>query len=200
MLIRMPCAPLNAIVFEQRAVDGAICGVGGAIRAGSDGGAHHGVALAGHDGFHVGKVAIDDSGNGDDVGNALNGLAQNIVRDAERFEKAGAVLDAFHQALVGNHDDGVDAADQFGERLLGLLHAALAFEGEGLGDDRNGERAEFAGEIRDHGSRAASGASAETGSDEDHVRAVERFENFFGVFERGFAADFGIGARAEILW
>ena len=37
------------------------------------------------------------------------------------------------------------------------------------------------------------------GGDEHHVRAVERFENFLGVFERGFAADFGIGARAESL-
>ncbi len=34
----------------------------------------------------------------------------------------------FHQPLVGNHDDGVDAADQFGKRLLGLLLPALAFK------------------------------------------------------------------------
>ena len=35
--------------------------------------------------------------------------------------------------------------------------------------------------------------------DEHHVRAVERFENFFGVLERGLAADLGIGARAQTL-
>ena len=35
--------------------------------------------------------------------------------------------------------------------------------------------------------------------DEHHVRAVERFENFLRVFERGFAADLGIGARAQSL-
>ena len=83
------------------------------------------------------------------------------------------------------------------ERLLGLLHAALAFERERLGDHSDGERAEFAGEIGDHGRGAAAGAAAETRGDEHHVRAVERFENFFGVLERGFAADLGIRARAE---
>ena len=129
--------------------------------------------------------------------NALHGLAQDVVGDAERLEEARALLDAFHQALVGDHDDGVDAADQFGQRLLGLLHAALAFEREGLGDDRDSERAELAREIRDHGRSAAAGAAAETGGDEHHVRAVERFENFLGVFERSFAADLGIGARAQ---
>ena len=92
---------------------------------------------------------------------ALHGLAQNIVGDAERLEEAGALLDAIHQPLVGDHDDGVHAADQLGERLLGLLHAALAFEREGLGDDGDGERAEFAREIRDHGRRAAARAAAE---------------------------------------
>ncbi len=117
------------------------------------------------------------------------------MRNASK--KLVPVLDAIHQALVGDDDDGVDAADQFGERLFGLLHAALAFERERLGDDGDGERAEFAGKIRDDRSRAAAGAAAETGGDEDHVRAIERFENFFRVFERGFAADFGIRARAE---
>ena len=85
------------------------------------------------------------------------------------------------------------------ERLLGLLHAPLAFEGERLRGDRNGQRAELAREIRYHGRGAAAGAAAETGGDENHVRAVERFENFLGVFERGLAADFGIRARAQAL-
>src|SRR3984885_13371130 len=58
---------LDAIVFEQRAVDGAIGGIDGAIRAGSNRGAHHGVALARHNRLHVGKIAIDDAGNSDDV-------------------------------------------------------------------------------------------------------------------------------------
>ena len=37
---------LNGIVFEERAGDGAVGGIHGAVCAGGDGGAHHGVALA----------------------------------------------------------------------------------------------------------------------------------------------------------
>ena len=56
-------------------------------------GAHHGVAHAQHDGADVGEVAIDQARRGDDVADALHGLAQNVVGDAERFEEAGAVAE-----------------------------------------------------------------------------------------------------------
>ena len=82
---------------------------------------------------------------------------------------------------------------------LGLLHAALAFEGERLGDDGDGERAHFAGQRRDDRSGAGAGAAAEAGGDEDHVGAFEGFDDFVGVFERGFAADFGIRAGAQTV-
>src|SRR6266853_6817183 len=58
---------LDRIVLEQRAVDGAIGGIDGAIGAGGDGGAHDGVPLPLHDGPHVGEVAIDDTWNGNNV-------------------------------------------------------------------------------------------------------------------------------------
>ena len=76
-------------------------------------------------------------------------------------------------------------------------HAALAFEGEGPGDDGDGERAHFAGERSDDRRGAGAGAAAEAGGDEDHVRAFEGFDDLVGVFERGAAADVGIGAGAE---
>src|SRR2546425_1199910 len=37
---------LDGVVFEKRAGDGAVGGIHGAVGAGSDSGAHHGVALA----------------------------------------------------------------------------------------------------------------------------------------------------------
>ncbi len=80
-----------------------------------------------------------------------------------------------------------------------MLLAALAFERERLGDHGHRERAELARQRGDNGSSAAAGASAEAGGEKNHVRAFERFNNFVGVLERGFAADFGIGARAESL-
>ena len=57
--------------------------------------------------------------------------------------------------------------------------------------------AEFARQIRNHGRRAAAGATAEPGRDKHHVRAVQRLENFLRVLERGLAADLGVRARAQ---
>ena len=171
---------------------------GGAAFAASGGGAHDRVSHAGHDGLHVGEVAVDDAGDGDDVGDALHRLAQNVVGDAERFEEAGVFGDR-EQLLVGDDDDGVDRVDQLLQAALGLGLAALAFEGEGLGDDGDGERAHFAGERGDDRRGAGAGAAAEAGGDEHHVGAFEGFDDLVGVFERGLASDFGIGARAEAV-
>src|SRR5260370_886656 len=135
---------VNGIVFEKRAGDGAVRGIHSAVRSGGHSGAHYRVALAMHDGFHVGKVAVDDAGHGDDVGDALHRLTKNVVGNAEGVEKARAALDGFHQTLVRDHDDGVHSADEFLKSLLRLHHAALAFEGEWFGDHCHAQGAQFA--------------------------------------------------------
>ena len=80
-----------------------------------------------------------------------------------------------------------------------MLHAALAFEGEGLGHDRHGERAEFAGQRRDDGRGSGAGAASKSGGYEDHVSAFQGFDDLVGIFEGGLAADFGIGARTQAV-
>src|SRR5260370_42311666 len=84
---------LDGVVLEKGAGDGAVGGVHGAVRAGGDGSAHHGVALAVHDCFYIGKVAVDDAGHGDDVRDALHSLAKDVVGNAEGVEEAGATLE-----------------------------------------------------------------------------------------------------------
>ena len=78
-------------------------------------------------------------------------------------------------------------------------HAALAFERERLGDDRDGERTHFAGQGGDDRRSARAGAAAEAGGDEHHVSAFERFDDLVGVLERGLAADFRIRPGAEAV-
>ena len=124
-------------------------------------------------------------------------MAQNVVGDAKRFKETGSVLDAFHQPFIRDHDDGVHASNQLSEGLLGLLHPAFSLERERLGDHRDGERAQFAGEVCDNRRSSAAGAASQSGSDENHVRAVERFQDFFGVLQRSFAADLRISARSQ---
>src|SRR5258708_1960592 len=82
----------------------------------------------------------------------------------------------------------------------GLAMARLAAStANGFGAPRNAQSAQFPRGRGYSGRGAAARAPAEAGGDKDHVRAFECFDNFFCVFERGFAADFGIGARAEAL-
>ncbi len=125
-------------------------------------------------------------------------LAENVVGNTEGLEEAGVFGDS-EQLLVGNDDGGVDRFHQLRDTALGLLHAAFAFERERLGHDGNRQRAHFAGQRSNDGSRTGAGAAAETRGDEDHVGAFESFDDLVGIFERGFAADFGIRARAQTI-
>src|ERR1019366_2027063 len=184
--------------FEQRGADGFRRGFDRAFGAAGGGRTHDGVSHASHDGLHVGEVAVDDAGDGDDVGDPLHALAENVVGNAEGFEEAG-VFGNGEQLFVGDDDGGVDRLHQFGDAALGLLHAAFAFERERLGDDGNGERAHFAGQGRDDGSGSGAGAAAESGGDKYHVGAFEGFDDLVGIFERSFAADFRIRACAQTI-
>ncbi len=86
-----------------------------AIRARAHRRAHHRVAHAGHRRLHIGKVAVDDPRNRDDVADTLHALPQHIVGNAEALKEA-RVLRHHQQLLVGDHDHRVHAVDQ-------LLHA-----------------------------------------------------------------------------
>src|SRR5690348_2824122 len=194
-----PLRALDGVVFEERAGNSPIGGVDGAVRARGDCRSHNCVALSMHDGFDVGKIAIDDARHGDDVGNALYSLAQDVVGNAERVEETGAALDGVHQALIGDHNHSVDGADEFLQGLLGLKHAALAFEREGLRHNRHAQRAKLARQRSYNRRGAAARASTEAGRDENHVRAFESLNDLLGIFERSLSADFRIGARSEPL-
>ena len=70
-------------VVEQRAVDGGLRGLPGAIVSRGLAGAHDRQSALGHHGSHVGEVHIDPARPEDDVGNALHGAAQHVVRGRE---------------------------------------------------------------------------------------------------------------------
>ena len=76
----------------------------------------------------------------------------------------------------------------------------LPFELERLGDDRDRQRAELAGQAGDHRRGAGAGAAAEPGRDEHHVGAVERFDQLLGVLERRLAADVRDRRRRRAPW
>ena len=97
--------------------------------------------------------------------------------------KKPASLRHGQQLLVGDDDRGIHAIHQLGDAALGLVHAALAFEGERLGDHADGERAHLAGQRGDDRRRAGAGAAAQAGGDEHHVGAFEGFDDLVGIFQ-----------------
>jgi hypothetical protein len=71
----------------------------------------------------------------------LHALAQHVVREAEGLLQRRALARDLQQLVVGDDDDGVDRAAQRLDALDGLVAAAAALEGEGVGHDAHGQDA-----------------------------------------------------------
>ena len=108
-------------LLQQGRGDRGLGGLGAAILAGGVADAHQRRAGVVHDRADVGEVEIDKAGNGDQVGDALDALPQHVVGLAEGVEHRGAALDDRQQALVGNHDQGVDNLAQARNAIASLL-------------------------------------------------------------------------------
>ena len=184
-------------VFQKTARDGFLRSFDRAVFTGCTAGPHQGHSHSGHDGFHIGEVEVDQARHDNQIRDALNRLAQDIVGNPECIEQTGTALEGRQQALVRNGDDGVDAFLQIRETAVCLRQSFLAFERKRLCNDGNGQGTEFRREAGDNRRGARTGAAAKTGGHEDHVRAFERFDDLFGVFERGLPADIGIGSGSE---
>src|SRR5690606_30408021 len=81
--------------------------------------------------------------------------------------------------------------------LFGSFCAVRAFKRKWAGDDTDGERADFLGDLSNHRCCPGSGSAAHTSSDEDHVAALEYFVQIFGRFFCRSFADFGVAAGAK---
>ena len=167
--------------------------------AAADARAHERHPHAVHDRLHVGEVEVDLARHGDEIGDALHGLAEDVVGDLEGLAEGRGALDEVQEALVRDRDQRVDGLAQRADAVLRLHAPPLPFEGERLRDDGDRERAELRGQRGDDRRGAGAGAAAHAGGDEDHVGAAEGLEDAIGVFQRRLLADFGIGAGAQAL-
>ena len=172
----------------------------GAALAGGRADAHQRGAGVGHDRADVGEVEVDQAGDRDQVGDALDALAQHVVGLAERVEDARAALDDREQLLVRDHDQRVDHLAQAVDALLRLARALRALELERARDDADRQRADLVlGDLGDHGRGAGAGAAALARGDEDHVGALERLLDVVARLGRGALPDLRVGAGAEAL-
>ena len=140
-------------VVEQRAGDRLLGRLERAVVAPADAGAHQRGAAVLHDGADVGEVHVDDAGAGDEAGDALGGVEQDLVGLLERVLEGDALAHHGEEPLVGHHDHGVHVLPHLGDALLRLLHPPAALEEEGLGHDADGERPGLARHLRPRSAR-----------------------------------------------
>ena len=78
--------------IEQRAGQGFLGGIDGAVLAGAFTDGHPGRAGIFHDCLDVGEVQVNHTGGGDDLGDSLNAVPQDIIRQFEGAVHAGLVV------------------------------------------------------------------------------------------------------------
>src|SRR3569623_1041903 len=186
-------------ILQQRAVHRRLGRLACAILAGGAARTHHRHAHLAHHGAHVGKVDVDEARPGYQLGDALHRALQHIVGGLEGIEQGNALAQHRQQLLVGNGDQRIDVLRQLFNALLRHQQALLALERKRLGQHRHGKDAEFARRLRDAGRAAGARAAAHAGGDEQHVDALDPFDDAVAIFHRRLAAHVRIGAGAEAL-
>ncbi len=111
------------------------------ILAGGFAGAHHRLAHAAHDGAHVGEVEVDQAFLDHEVGDAGDAGIEHLVGHLEGIGEGGLFIGDPEQILVRDDDQRIDVAMQFIDAVFRKAGAAIALEGEGLGDDADGQDA-----------------------------------------------------------
>src|SRR3954447_2454136 len=124
-------------------------------------------------------------------------LMPRMVGLAEGVHHADAPVAEREQPVVRDHDERVALVAQLFDARLGLYLPPLALEGERAGDHPDGERAELACDVGDHGRAAGTRTAALAAGDEHHVGALEDLFDLIAVVLGGVLANVGIGARAE---
>ena len=185
--------------LEQRAVDGEAHRLHDAVFALGNAHAHVRKAAVLQDGLDVRKVEVDEGGRDDEVGNAADTLLQDFVGNAERLRHGSVAGNDVPDLFVGDDDERIDVLSQIVDALHRVVHAALALEGEGLGDDRHGEDLHVLGDLGDDGRRARARTAAHTGGNEEKVGLFDGLYELFLALLGSCTADLGVCARAQPL-
>src|SRR6267378_804469 len=183
--------------LEQRAGNGLLGGVLGPGVAGAVADAHQRLTGVLHDRLDVGEVEVDDARLGDKVGDALDALAENVVRHAERFLEGRLGAGDLCEPVVGDDDERVYLAPQGLDALLGSVVADAALERERPRHDADGQRAGLFRQLGNDGRRPGPGATAHAGGDEDHVGFLDHCRQLGPALVGGVAAARPVTAGAQ---
>src|SRR5205814_7254101 len=99
--------------IEERGIDGGAGRLNGPILAGRAADAHQRRAGVGHDGPDVGEVNVDNTRRGDEIGDAFDRLAEDLVTGGEGRSAGRILVDHGQEAVIRDDDEGVDLLPDF---------------------------------------------------------------------------------------
>ena len=151
------------------------------------------------DGFHIGKVKIDCTPHGNNLGNALGSNGKSIIGFAEGVHKSKVGV-YFAQAFVVDNQQGINMLGDTLYAVQCLDNFLFSFEDKGDGDDTDSQNIHFLRNAGDDRCSSCSGSSSHSGGDEYHLGAVVQLvSDIFYTFFGGVACPFGTVAGSEPL-
>ena len=189
----------NIVVVEQRRVQGVIDGFRHTVFSFTESSTHDGYSAIFQDGFHIGKVKVDRTAYGDNLGNALGGDGKRVVGFTEGIHesKVGVYLT---QAFVVDDQQGIYVLGDALHTVQCLDDFLFSFEDKRDGDDADSQDIHL---FRDAGNDRSSSGSCSTphsGSDEHHLGAiVQLVSDIFYTLFGGVACPFGTVAGSKPL-
>ena len=143
------------------------------------------------------KSRLDDAGDGDDVRDALDGLAEDVVGDAGRIRRSLRPFATASSFSLGMTMRVSTASSSSCRPRSACIMRRLPSKEKGRVTTATVRAPHLAGEGGDDWGGACSGSATEAGGDEDHVRAFKGFDDLVGVLEGGAAANVWVGAGSE---
>ncbi len=190
------CA-LNAAVTQERAVDGHLGRLAGAVFPTRNAGSHHGLALVRHDGPDVGKVEVHHAVSGDEVRDALNALTQHVISIAKGLNHRGPLADHSQEVVVGNDNERVHLILEVHDSTVGRLASLPGFKLKGQGHHPNGEGTQFPGHLSNDRRASGSRSATHSGSHKDHVGSLQGFSDLVHALLSSGASHLRFGASAQ---
>ena len=183
--------------LEQRRSDGSLGGLYSGILARSLANAHQSRPRIAHDALDISKVEVDEARQGDEIRDALDALAQDIIGNAERLRDRRLLVDDLHETVVRDRDDRIDVLLEVLNAELRIAAALHALERERTRHDADRQRADLAGALRHDGCGTSARAAAHAGRHEYHVCAAQCVEDIVAALLSGLLADLRLCAGAK---
>ena len=160
---------------------------------------HQGDTAIFHGRIDIGEIQVDDTGQGDDLGDALRGYGQRIIRLAERVHD-GQVRINLTQPLIVDHQKSVNILGDLLNAIQGLYDLPLALEQEWDRHDSHGQDAHIFRDTSDDRSGTRSGSSTHTSGDKNHLRAVvKHITQIVNAFLGRHHSPLGLVSRSQAL-